>query len=252
VKAKGREALQELVARAPSFFVYLLDKLSRENDPKSERGKLQISRQMVEWLAKIPSAVLQSTFVQQTAARLEVPAEAIIQELRRFRGRQRPGEVSEETPEAPAETVRGTAAEQTLLQLMLADERIVDLVLERVERKWLSASVAGKLVNRVLELHEKGRWDGPAGLLGRSQEEEPARLVSELIMKALPGVEHSGAAQDCLAALERNALERESRAVRQELARPGVPTEELTILQKQMLDLRRRMDNIAAPSRGSH
>jgi len=247
VKSYGRAALQELVAKAPSFFVFLLEKLSRENDPKSERGKLLISRQMVEWLAKIPSPVLQSSFLQQTAARLEVPSEAIIAELRHFRRHQRLGEKHEESLGPAATLNRGSPAEHTLLQLMLADERVVDLVLERIDRKWLSVGLTGRLVKRILEMHENKRWDGAGGLLRETQEEDASQLVTSLMMIPPPGQEHSRATQDCLAALERNSLEEEWRELRKELAQTGLPTATLAGLQQRVLDLRRRLDNIATP-----
>lgn len=89
VKAFGAEKLKELVTRAPSFFVYLLDRLSQQHDPRSERGKLQIARQMAEWLARIPSPILLATYAQQTAKRLDIGEDVLRKEVTKLAGNRR-------------------------------------------------------------------------------------------------------------------------------------------------------------------
>ena len=89
VKAFGGEKLKALVTQAPSFFAYLLDRLCQQHDPRSERGKLQIGRQMAEWLARIPTPILLATYAQQTAKRLDIGEDALRKEAAKLAGGRR-------------------------------------------------------------------------------------------------------------------------------------------------------------------
>jgi DNA primase len=97
VNAFGPEKLKEIITKGGSFFVYLLERLSRQNDPRTDRGKLQIVRQVAEWLVRTPSPTLLSSYAQETATKLGVSEVAVRQELRRVKPPRR-GET---------ETVRG-------------------------------------------------------------------------------------------------------------------------------------------------
>jgi hypothetical protein len=131
---------------------------------------------------------------------------------------------------------------------MLTDERIVGLVDERLDRASLSQSMAGTLIRRVLDLAASRRWTGSGSLLNEAQDEEATRLVSELLLRPQLADQIDGAAADCLAALERQWVERQWRDLRAKLAQPGLPVLEVVKLQQQVLDLRRKLDNIPALS----
>ena len=239
IKAEGGAKLRELIDSGESFFAYLLQRLSHQHDPKTERGKLQIVRQMAEWLARIPSPVLLATYSQQTAQRLDVPENAIRQELQKLQ-RNRPGPAAS-APSPEAEETIATAPNLTeetlLLQLMLADMRLVDLALERLDPAWLSTSVAGAVIGRILKLHAAGRWDGPHTLMNALADAEEDRLVSELAVTPMPGTALEAMAGDCLATLERACAKRQSHRIRRQLGQPNLPANERTELQRELLDL---------------
>ena len=242
IKAEGGARLRELIAGGESFFAYLLQRLSHQHDPATERGKLQIVRQMAEWLARIPSPVLLATYAQQTAQRLDVPESAIRQELQKLQ-RNRPGSpVPPPSPEvAEAEESIATAPNLTeetlLLQLMLADLRLVDLALERLDPSWLSTSVAGSVIGRILKLHAAGKWDGPHSLMNALADAQEDRLVSELAVTPMPGTALEAMAGDCLATLERVCVKRHLHQIRRQLGQPNLPANERTELQRELLDL---------------
>lgn len=243
VKEKGATELKKLVTEAGGVFVYLLERLSREYDTRTERGKLLVAQQMVEWIARIPSPVLASTHIQQTAARLDVPEEAIRGELRKRRGPKRPERVATEEiaiePDRPA-----LAAEERLLELMLSDERMLTLTAEQADRAWLTDSLAGQLIEKALDLYNSNRWAGPSSLMNASQTEDATKLVSRLMLTAHRDAQ-AEAAGDCLRALERLWVERQWKDLRKQLAQPSLPRMEMIKLQERVLDLRRRLDNIA-------
>jgi DNA primase len=249
VKTLGAEKLKELLAKAPSFFVYLLDRLSKQHDPRSERGKLQIARQMAEWLARIPSPILFATFAQQISRRLDIGEDALRKEVTKLTGarRNRAGEGGESSAAKEVETdrPRGLPAEEMLLRTMLSDERLIEMVTHRLDMAWLSGSVAGELIQEVLRFYNAGHWTGPSTLLNQPQREETSQLLSELMMNVQADTRPEAIAADCLATLERRWLGLEMRDLRRQLERPGLPVVELARLQRQVLDLRHKLDHIA-------
>jgi len=250
IKAEGGAKLQELIAGGESFFAYLLKRLSRQHDPNTERGKLQIVRQMAEWLVRIPSPVLLATYAQQTAQRLEVPEDAIRQELRKLQRNRRSATPHQQTEEeVTIETTPNLPAETLLLQLMLTDVRLVDLALERLETDWLTTSVAGAVICRVLKLHSTGKWDGPHTLMNAPADAAEERLVSELLAKTMPGTALEAAAGDCLATLARTHVERQLHDLRARQRQTDLTADDHDKLLRQVLDLQRELRDISPLSR---
>ena len=120
VKKFGAEKLQEIITKGERFFVYLLERVTKQLDPGTDRGKLQIVRQMAEWLLRIPSPILLSSYVQQTASRVGVPEDAVRQVLRQIQVARRQGPVQIESAPGEEDRPPGLPAEMLLLQLMPA------------------------------------------------------------------------------------------------------------------------------------
>lgn len=251
IKANGGEKLKNLITTGESFFVYLLERLSHQHDPRSERGKLQIVRQMTDWLIRIPSPILLSTYAQQTAQRLDVPEDAIRQELQKLQASRRRGapvSSQDEEPDVAGEEVEfesapNQPAEVMLLQLMLADVRIVDLALERLESAWLTRSVAGQLIERVLKLHSTGNWDGPHSLMNGPADDEDGKLAAELSVKPAPSQNLDSTAADCLGSLERTWVEHRLHELRKQLSRSDLNFAQRQKLLQENLDLQPKLND---------
>jgi len=258
VREFGAAKLREVVAGAPSFFSYLLDRLISQTNAKSEKGKLQIAMQMLEVLSKVRSPMLQSTYVRQMAKRLDIPEQAIIQELRKSRisvhqsadvdsstSREDDGGTGDIRP-------RGLPAEVLLLQTVLTDERALETAVERLDLAWLTDSVASQTIRDVVRLFNSRNWNGPSTLLNQSPAEETSRLVSELLLHPQETKRPEAVAADCLATIEKRWVETQLRDVRRELVRPGVSATEVATLQQQVLDLNSKLRHIAAFLMGRH
>lgn len=247
IKEVGTEALKKIIADAPGFFAYLLAGLSQEHDPRTDRGKLQIAQQVVEFAAKVSNAVLRSAYIRQTAERLDIPETALLAELRKHKSRHRTEPVAEIQTEEPAsELPAARPAEDLLLQLLLTDDRVIGLAEQRLDRQWLSSSRAAELIGEILTLSADRQWNGPDSFLNRLRDEESSRLVSALLMRPPMRGDPAVVAGDCLTALERDWLEGESRRLRIRLAQSGLKDAEILQIQGQVLDLRRKLDHIAA------
>ena len=251
VKTLGAEKLKALLAKAPSFFAYLLDRLSKQYDPHSERGKLQIARQMAEWLARIPSPISLAMYTQQTARRLDIGEDALRKEVAKLTGSRRGRAADADADGSPiaeevaADRPHGLPAEEMLLRTMLADERVIETVAGRLDVAWLSQSIAARMVQEILGFYNAGHWNGPNTLLNQPREEETSQLLSELLLSAQVAKRPEAVAADCLATLERHWLQRQLHELRRQLERPGLAVVELARLQRQVLDLRHKLDHIA-------
>ncbi len=252
LKKHGRDALLTILADAPGFLDFLLGRLARQHDPGSERGKQQIAQNMVGWLCRIRDPILQAAYAQKTAARLELPEDILRRAMKQHVDRHRRGESTAEAESEPAPATAPTA-EDTLLQLMLADDRLIDAVRAQLDLSWLTGAVAGELIRRVLDSFSRGEWAGANSLLNELGDEDASRLVSRLLMQKLPAEDRRAAAvTECLGALQRRWVEREWQRVQRRLRQPGLPPGEVTVLQQQVLDLRRKLDHIPPLSVRQH
>ncbi len=80
-KEFGAEKLKELVAKSPTFFIHLLNWLCQQHDPRSERGKVQITKHAAEWLVRVPNPVRYSNYASQAAQRIGLTSSAFEQEV---------------------------------------------------------------------------------------------------------------------------------------------------------------------------
>jgi DNA primase len=255
VKTFGAEKLRELIGGAPSFFAYLLDRLCRQHDRRTERGKLLISRHMNEWLARITNLVLYETYVKATAARLDVGEEALRHEVAKLRGNKRDRRIvsegdfgGDESAVSGAARPRGLPEEEMLLQAMLASQPVIDLVAGTLDETWLSSSVAGETIRQILNLHRDGRWSGPRSLFAQGQRGESEELVTQLWAEAVENPEKE--APNSLMLLQRRWLEQQVHRVRKQQMADGLAPAEVVTLQKQFLDLKSKLLHIDALLRG--
>jgi hypothetical protein len=105
------------------------------------------------------------------------------------------------------------------------------------------------LIAHILSLSDGKRWNGIGALLNELQDEASAGLVSKLLLlKPTLDEKVTMAASDCLGALERQWAEGQYQALMKLQRQAGLDGSESLRLQQQVLDLRRKLDNIPAPS----
>ncbi len=257
VKTYGAKELKDLVTKAPSFFLYLLDRLSQQHDPRTERGKLRIARQMAEWLARIPTPILLATYAQQTARRLDIGEDDLRKEVTKVtgnrRGRRGVADGDDElndTADIDEERPRGLPAEEMLLRTILTDERIIEMAAERLDLAWLSNSLAGQTIQDALRLYNGRNWNGPNSLLNQPKNDQMSRLVSELLSNEQSVKHPEAAAADCLATLEQRWVKQRLSELRKRLEQPGLRAADSAPLHQQLLDLDSRLRHIATFLKG--
>ena len=257
VKVFGAEKLGQLIANAPSFFAYLLDRLCRQHDPRSDRGKLQIGRQMAEWLVRIPTPILRANYMEKTAKHLDISEDALRREVAKLTGNRRDRRTasegdaeSDEAADIGAGRPRGLPEEKMLLQAMLASPQVIELVTGTLDVTWLSHSVAGETIHQVLKLHDAGRWDGPNSLLREGERGESEQLISELLLSRRTIKNPEKEAPNCLMLLQRRWLEKQKHENRRQQQAEGLAPDKMETLQKQFVDLDSKLRHIDALLRG--
>jgi len=258
VKAFGADKLRELIAGAPSFFEYLLDRLCKQHDPRSERGKLQIGRQMAEWLARIPNPILLATYAQRTTRQLDISEDALRREVAKLSGARRgqrdvpdADNGADESAGIGGDRHRGLPEEEMLLQAMLASPQVIELVAGSLDVAWLSRSVAGDAIRQVINLHKIGRWNGPHSLLTDGERGQTEQLVSELLLARQTIKDPEKEAPNSLMLLQRRWLETRVHEIRRQQQSDSLAPAELVALQKQFLDLNSKLRHIGTLLRGN-
>lgn len=240
VREEGADKLRAVIAGARPFFEFHLDYLCARHNPQSDTGKVQISRGLAESLMKVSNAVLRATYVQRSAARLGVPESALLEEMGKLRrSRERAVEPSPDTEASPEQPSRPAPlpAEKMLLQLVLGCKGVVVPACEAFDPQWLTTSAAGEMLTTIHQLHAAGQWRGPDQLLDEFPDAQ--ELLAELLVgfREPPSPQH--AALDCAQALRRRWIQARIEVLTNHLRQPGLTSEQILGIQKQILDLRR-------------
>jgi DNA primase len=242
VREEGPEKLRAVIAAARPFFDFYLDHLCSWHDPRSDTGKVQISRGLAESLMKVSNAVLRATYVQRSAARLGVPEAALLEEmgkLRRGRERERAVEPPPEADAPPDQPPRPAPlpAEKMLLQLMLSCKGVAAPACEALNPQWLTSSAAGEMLAETHRLQAAGQWRGPDQLLDEFPDAQ--ELLAELLVGFREPPAPQQAALDCVQALRRRWTQARIEVLTRQLGQPDLSPEQILAIQKQILDLRR-------------
>lgn len=246
IRAEGVEAVRAVLGRARSYFDYHLDWLCRQHDRTSDRGKVAISRATAELLAKVPNAALQATYLQKAATSLGVREDALREELRKIKSGQRGArETDRETTEQETLLKSIPPAERMLLQLMMAETTVVEQCAAELDRSDLGRNVAADTIREILDLHASGRWDSPKVLLEGERRPEQIQLITELLMADAPQQDSKKLAADCLWHIKKTQMQAKIEELRSQQGKPGLAFETALALQREILDLHKRMQHIA-------
>ena len=185
IKNFGGGKFRELVEHAAGFFEFLLDRLCATNDAATDKGRLAILRGMAEALHKTGNRVLIDTHAQKTALRLGVPPEAVRAEFRKSASNTFVPAEGENEPDivAEVETPRPSPQEFWLLQILVSNDDLVKLVVNRLNLDWIN----DKRIKEILRLRfadeVESHWIGIPTLLDRL-DEGGGMLVTEAVSKA--------------------------------------------------------------------
>ncbi|HEV2328163.1 MAG TPA: DNA primase [Verrucomicrobiae bacterium] len=226
IKANSGEKFRELIQNAKGFFDYYVDRLCKQNDQGTDKGRLVILRAMGDAVQKTGSPALVDTYAQKTALRLGISPEAARSEF--GKGAQRPAygrtpdsEEPEETPESEILEVP-SPQEFWLLKLLLVHDGLAGWAATRLEPDWISNTPARQITERRLNAHKNGTWRNLAAFLDESDSDAMRSLVTEAATqeRAIPNPETQLA--DVILKLRNQYLDRQISALTQKIASPEV------------------------------
>lgn len=242
IRSRGAAAFRERVAGARDFFEVQMDQQTHRPDFATPRGRLQAARKLAASISLISDSLLRETVINRASLRLEVSAQELARMLKAPRQSASDGSSSAAPPEA-------VVLDPTLRLLALITLRDADArawVLAEPWREALAREPEGDLLIKILaaDLRPSDPRSVNAFLTTLEAAEEAA--ITGLLEEKLP--EHRLAiAHDCWRELERRHLARRVAAIRAHLHAEGLGPEQTAKLQKEFLDLQKRLSDIARP-----
>ena len=280
LRGHGSEALVEVMSRPLDAFEFLYVIAVEEHDPGSVDGKATIARFVLEAVAKIPDPVLRSARCQWLSRRLDLPENAVLQELRRIVNRERrrsrftrgggrgaagrvaappdPGVHStESTPSAlAAPDSREQHAREMLLDLALRHGPIAHQLAEKILPEYLDDTPVSRALELVLLETTEDRWETAAARLSADPELARDECVGRILAApAFPELSResgtvsaleaararlTAALDDCLSVLEAARIDRAVEKLEQAMARKPDSREMRALLEEYQALIRQR------------
>ena len=227
IKSNGGEKFRELIQNAKGFFDYYLERLTKQNDPAGDKGRLVILRAMAEAVQKTGSAVLVDTYAQKTALRLGVSPEAVRAEFAKTRhattpSAQAPSIEEEETATEPQTMERPSLQEFWLLKLLLLHDDLAAWTAAHLDLKWVLHPLVRQIVEGRLSLQKSGSWTTLAAFLDGCDSVEMRSLITEAATeeRKIPNPETQMA--DIVLKLRNQSLDRQIAGLTQKTTLPEI------------------------------
>jgi DNA primase len=244
IRTEGAEAFTARIAAARDFFDHQIERHVRTPEFGTPRGKLQFARKMAEFVALLTDPVLRDTVINQVSARLQIPA-GDLRSMAKPQRRERRDE-AEEPGDAGVPARKPSKTIALLCLLALSDAEARAWLLAQDWRTAAAQDADGDLLAVVLGAEfEPGDANSVNSLLAGLPAETEAALSQALLEQLPPNP--AAVAEECWHELERCGLRRRIDAITSRLRSPEVTEDEMLRLQKEVLDLQRRLTDIARP-----
>ena len=239
VRKSGRQKFDDLVAAAPEFFDYWIEKKAAASDLNSLSHKMQVARELAASVAQVRDPLMRGEVMNKVSARLGI-------RVGDFESLVKRGEYNH--PAASVSKVGAPIAPPShdvamLCLLALRDEEARAFLLQQDWREVLAHVPAADLLTKILEADV--RADDPASLnvfqttLTSSEES----LVSGWLLQKIPA-NPAEVVRGWWSGLQQAILRRELEAAESRLRLPNLTTGEIMQLQKQVLDLRDQLRDV--------
>jgi DNA primase len=180
VKEFGGPPFRELIDKAVGFFDYYLNRLCQSHDVTTDKGRIAVVKAFGEAVQRTGNQVLIDTYAQKAALRLGVSPDSIRVEFRKRTHsvveRASGDEAAGETQENQA---RPSPQEIWLLKLLLLSDDHLDWVAGRLRLEWLQHPALRNTIERRLQTHAAGEWQGIAALLSELNDGAAKSLVTQ-------------------------------------------------------------------------
>jgi DNA primase len=239
IRKEGAASFQERVNDAPDFFDLWIDREVSATDLDSLGAKMQLARRMAETAARVHDPMLRAGVISKITARLGVSAVDFEKLLPKpYRAR------SDEN--APRPSGPAPPHEVAMLSLLaLRDEEVHAFLKLQNWKELLARTPSSEILARILE----EEWHGSDGSslvvwMASLPPEQESLVASWLVQKNLPQ-NALAVAEGWWKGLRQAALRRQLQEAESRLKLPRISTGEVVLLQKQILDLRGQLHELA-------
>jgi DNA primase len=240
IKTRGGEEFKKLIANAAGFYDYYLERLCRENDVATDRGRLGVLRDMAEAVTKSRNGVLIDKYAQKTALRLGVTPDAVRLEFKKTSVvkpvRSAPAEDMQPEPEAVV--VRPSASEAWLLKVLLMHQDVAGWAVSHLNPAWIEHPLVKQAVTQLLQIHREQSWQSLAAFLADCPNPQLQQLITEVSTTDKPVPNPEIQLKDIATRLRNQFITRQIARIVQQLADPALDDEQRVSLLHQLQDLR--------------
>ncbi|HEX3890218.1 MAG TPA: DNA primase [Verrucomicrobiae bacterium] len=235
IKKFGGEKFRELISKADGFFDYYLNRLCKQNDTASDKGRAAILRAMAEAVHKTGSAVLIDTYAQKTALRLGVSTESVRAEFKKNPvAKPAATENEDEIVSAERELPRPSSHELHLLRLLLLHDELIAWAALHIDVDWIQNSLARQIVEQRFAAQANETWRTVGAFLDSFEIFEARNLVTEVAAedRKIPNPEQQLA--DMVLKLRNQFLDRQIASLTQKAGQPELSdSEKIELLREQ-------------------
>lgn len=247
IRGRGADAFRQRIAAAKDYFDFVIDVEAGKPDFATPKGRVAATRKLAELVSKLSDPVMRGTVLNKTAARLEIAPEEFVRRLtlpKTDSGSRNDSAVLDEAPRV--QQVPQDPTLRLLETVALRDETARAWLLEEPWTDILEQEPEADFLAKILgaDLNPEDPVSMNAFLVTLTAEEE-ATAAGLLEGKALPSP--LAIAQDCWRELERRRLKRRIDTLQARLRQVRSDDADVPKLQKEVLDLKSHLANLARP-----
>jgi len=186
----GVVSFKEHVENALSLFDFKFNLLASRFDMHEVEGKEKISKSMLETINKFDSAVIQSGYVRKLAQKLDVPEQALLDEMKKA-DRVLSSRSYQMRPKVQVANKNIRAVEENILKLLFEDESFISSSRNDMDLADIEDERIRDVISKIYEIFDQGKKITVPGVMGCIQDENTLDLISQLVVSEHIGREHN-------------------------------------------------------------
>jgi len=243
VRRHGKAEFEKRINNARDFFDYWIEREAAATDLSSVGAKMQLARRLAETVARVHDPIMRGEVASKVSARIGVPARDFETLLARP-VRERPPGSAEERPQPAPAPCHDIAM---LCLLALRDPEAREFLLGESWREVLAQTPDAGLLVRILESDLRPEDAASINVFMACLPHEEEALVSSWLLQRMPP-NGAAVARDWWRGLQQSAIRRQLQIAEGRMRIPQSSAGELTNLQKEVVDLKRQLDEFSALS----
>lgn len=231
ISEQGAPSFQNLLKDSIPLLDFKLQKLCERYDIRTDRGKLALSREMLETISRIESAVLRDHYIKKLARSLGVSETSVREDYRKSIRKSRM------VVSKPSSRPKAEKYEVRLLKFLLENDNLINLIGDELNSTDFALPFRS-IVQAMLDLHHQGKVPLAQSLVAALREEEPKAQVSRWLLEPLDPPVSLKEAADILIDLKKNSIKTKIEALKGESSQAKRLGKPLSRFERESIKLR--------------